>query len=125
MPPSPAAALEYWHYMTGRYEIKIRRLRNVSPVDRAKVAYYAATQVRTPYGFTNIPGILWGITRGNLLDRRPFPSVGVICSELYFRACMRIGVLLNNAVDPAYATPAHLSASGLMDDLPVAWVAIS
>src|SRR6266496_1607374 len=44
-------AHEYWEYMTGEYEIRVRRLNNADEKTRSQIAYYAATGVRTPYGY--------------------------------------------------------------------------
>ncbi len=114
-------AREYWRYMTGHYDLRVRRIATADAAARAKVAYYAATMARTPYGFLNVLGILVGMARGNLRGRLPIRSSGVICSQLYFEACMRIGVLLSNNVRPESVTPSHLSASGQMIDVPLQW----
>jgi uncharacterized protein YycO len=117
-------AREFWPYMDGENEIKVRRLNNASKADRAKVAYYAASQAGTYYGFLNIVKSLKSINRWNFFQRGIFNSKGVICSQLFFEACMRIGILLTPGISYELATPSHLSASNQMDDIEVDFVDI-
>jgi len=112
---------EYWDYMTGDYDIKIRRLQNATDKQRSMIAYYAATSARREYGFFNIPNLAWSLAKGNPWSRNFRFSKGVVCSQLYFEACMRLGFLLNN-IPPEKVCPAHLSQSSLMTDVPLAWV---
>jgi len=116
-------AYEYWEYMTGEYEIKIRRLKGASEAQRSKLAYHAATYVSTHYGFLNIVNIADSLNSGDSWKRRIFASKGIICSQLYFEAAMRIGYLL--ATIPAHSVcPAHLSMTPLLEDVPLSWVKV-
>jgi hypothetical protein len=112
---------EYWDYMTGDYDLKVRRLRNATDQQRSLIAYYAATSARTAYGFFNIPSLFFSLAKGNPWGRSFRISRGVVCSQLYFEACMRVGFLLNN-IPPEHVCPAHLSQSALLEDLKLAWV---
>ena len=121
---SGVKAHEYWQYMTGQYELKIRRLMSAPEVVRAKVAYHAATMVRTRYGFGSLLSLLGALRTGDFRQRSIFRSPGVICSQLYFEACMRVGFLLNPLVRPELVCPAHLSASSKLEEVPLSWVGI-
>lgn len=114
---------EYWKYMTGEYDLKVRRLKSAPAEDRSLVAYYAATNLRTPYSFLNILNIVQVLSSGNSWSRPTPLSKGVICSQLYFEACMRVGYLLFN-IRPEVVCPAHLSISSLMEDVPISWVKV-
>ncbi|MCH8196553.1 MAG: hypothetical protein IH904_00585 [Proteobacteria bacterium] len=116
-------ACEYWKYMTGEYDIKIRRLRNAPSDIRSQVAYYAATNVRTKYGFLNAFNIRRILISGDGWRRTMLWSKGVICSQLYFEACMRVGYLLAT-IPPENVCPAHLSLSPGMFDVPLSWVKV-
>ncbi len=116
-------AHEYWGYMNGGFEIRLRRLRNATAEQRARVAYYAATNVRVSYGFLNLPGLMKTLSNGNPWGRKLFAASGVICSQLYFEACMRVGFLLAN-IPPEQVCPAHLSISAQMTDVTLAWVKV-
>jgi hypothetical protein len=116
-------AREYWDYMDGSYDIKARRLKNSTAEQRSLLAYYAATMVQTSYGFLNILSIRDALTGGGDWQRTIFRSKGVICSQLYFEACMRVGFLLVN-IPQDRVCPAHLSASSQMEDIPLRWVPV-
>jgi hypothetical protein len=116
-------ASEYWKYMTGDYNLKIRRLRGADEATRSRIAYYAASSVRRSYGFFtawNMKNVLSG---GNFWHRPIMHSSGVICSQLYFEACMREGYLLAN-IPPETVCPAHLSMSPLLEDIEPRWVVV-
>jgi len=114
-------AYEYWSYMTGEYHLKVRRLKGADAATRSKVAYYAATAVQTSYGFLNLLNIVKAMNSGNSWGAGARLSSGVICSQLYFEACMRVGYLLAN-VRPDVVCPAQLSMSMLLEDIPLSWV---
>lgn len=116
-------AREYWEYMTDEYEIKIRRLKNVSKEERNLVAYYAATHVGTPYGFGNLWGLRKSLAQGDPWDKGGILFPGVVCSQLYYEACMRIGILLND-IPSTKVCPAHLSLSPKMFDVDLHWVRV-
>ena len=113
---------EYWKYMTGEYDIKVRRLKDAIADERSRVAYYAATHVRTKYAFGNLLGIGRALIGGNTWHRgRIVRSDGVVCSQLYFESCLRISIPLFD-IPSDLVCPAHLSASEQMIDVPVSWV---
>lgn len=116
-------AVQYWEYMDGNWEVKVRRLRNTSQALRNRVAYYAATMARTRYGFFNVLGIRFD--DGTKWQTPFWRSKGVICSQLYFEACYRIGVVLCRDVRPERVTPAHLSDSDQMEDIDVKWIDVN
>jgi hypothetical protein len=114
---------EYWDYMNGKYDFKLRRLKDATAEERSRIAYYAVTNVRIGYGFLNLVGLALSLSRGNPWGRSMLISSGVICSQLYFEACLRAGFVLANA--PAeHVCPAHLSISSQMVDVPLGWVAV-
>ena len=117
-------ATEYWDYMNANYELKLRRLKDASPEERSRVAYYAVTNVRVGYGFFNLFGIARALATGQpWAVRSILGSSGVICSQLYFEACLRAGFVLASA--PAeHVCPAHLSISPQMVDIPLGWVPV-
>jgi hypothetical protein len=108
--------------MTDAYDVKIRRLSGADEKTRSMIAYYAATGVRTKYGYFNLPNLISSLTTGNPWATKFRFSSGVVCSQLYFEACMRVGFLLNN-IRPEHVCPAHLSQSTLMKDIDLVWVA--
>jgi hypothetical protein len=114
-------ASQYWNYMTGAYEFRVRRIKNATSEVRTKVAYYAATMARTSYGFGAIIPIKSAIDDNDPWKPAFLRSRGVVCSQLYFEACMRAGILLA-AIPPDRVSPAHLSASREMDDIPLQWI---
>jgi len=114
-------ARQYWEYMTGAHCFKVRRIKKASLAVRTKVAYYAATMARTSYGFGSIFSIKSSIDENDPWKRSMLRSRGVICSQLYFEACMRAGVLLAS-IPSDRVSPAHLSASKEMDDVPLQWL---
>jgi len=116
-------ACEYWEYMTGAYEIRVRRLKGASADDRSKLAYHAATNVRSPYGFLNALNMRAVFGGGNGWERPVMRTRGVICSQLYFEACMRVGYLLDK-IPAENVSPAHLSMTPLLEDVPLSWVSI-
>ncbi len=113
-------ASQYWNYMTGAHEFRVRRIKNATPELRTKVAYYAATMARTSYGFGAIIPIKSTFDNNDPWKPSVFRSRGVVCSQLYFEACMRAGILLAS-IPPDRVSPAHLSASKEMDDVPLRW----
>jgi hypothetical protein len=114
---------EYWQYMTGDYDIRIRRLRNADAAIRSKIAYYAASNANSQYGFINLLNVAAFLRSGDAWKRPHIPSSGIICSQLYFEACMRVGYLLAN-IRAEVVCPAHLSLSPLMEDVPLSWVPV-
>lgn len=120
---SGVRSCEYWDYMTGAYEIKIRRLSNATADERSKVAYFAATNVRSAYSLLNALNMRAVFGSGNGWQRPIIKTKGVVCSQLYFEACMRVGYLLSN-FPPENVSPAHLSMTPLMDDVPLRWVSV-
>jgi hypothetical protein len=116
-------AREYWGYMSGQYDIKIRRLKGASAAERSLVAYYAATNVNAGYGFLNLLGLLQALLSGDPWATKSLIYSGVICSQLYFEACMRVGFLLSN-IPSTKVSPAHLSVSPQMTDIELAWVKV-
>lgn len=116
-------AKEYWDYVTGDHDVRIRRLKNASSTERSMVAYYAATSVRTSYGFANLLSLARSLADGDPWKKEFRFTNGTVCSQLYFEACMRIGILLAK-IPPEHACPAHLSQSDQLIDIPVSWIAI-
>jgi hypothetical protein len=116
-------AHEYWDYMNDNYDLKLRRLKDATPEERSRVAYYAGTNVRMKYGFLNLFGLMKSLANGQPWGRSMLVSSGVICSQLYFEACLRVGFVLANA--PAeHVCPAHLSISPQMTDIQLGWVPV-
>lgn len=120
---SGVKACEYWDYMTGAYDIKVRRLKGASADERSKLAYFAATNVRAPYSFLNAINMGAVLGNGNSWQRPILKTKGVICSQLYFEACMRVGFLLDK-IPPENVSPAHLSMTPLLEDVPLKWISI-
>jgi hypothetical protein len=114
-------ASQYWDYMTGEHEFKVRRIKNATPELRTKVAYHAATATRRSYGFGSILSIKSTLDHRDPWKPSIFRSRGVICSQLFFEACMKAGILLAS-IPPDRVSPAHLSASIQMDDVPLHWL---
>lgn len=112
---------EFWDYMNGEYDFKVRRIKDATSEERTKVAYYAASMARTSYGFGTILPLRRSITYQDAWRRGVFRSRGVVCSQLYFEACMRTGILLAT-IPPDRVCPAHLSASVQMEDRPLQWL---
>lgn len=65
----------YWHYMTGDHNIKVRRLANADKATRTMVALYAAAQVRSWYGYSNLSNIA-AILAGADAWRKPLITSG-------------------------------------------------
>jgi hypothetical protein len=118
---SGVVASQYWNYMAGAHKFKVRRVKNATSEVRTRIAYYAATMARTSYGFGAILPIKNAFDDNDPWKPSIFRSRGVICSQLYFEACMRAGILLA-AIPPDRVSPAHLSASIQMDDGPLQWL---
>jgi hypothetical protein len=116
-------AHEYWSYMTGEYDLKVRRLKGADAETRSRLAYFAASSVGTSYGFFNLINIAKSLRTGNDWSRPVIPSKGIICSELYFEASMRVGYLLAN-IRPEAVCPAQLSLSPILQDVPLSWVKV-
>ena len=114
---------EYWEYMNGEYEIRVRRLRDADASVRSRIAYYAASNANSRYGFSNLLNVSAFLKSGDSWKRPKILSSGVICSQLYFEACMRVGYLLDS-IRPELVCPAHLSLSSLMYDVPLSWVPV-
>lgn len=115
-------ATEYWGYMTGEYDIKVRRLKNADIAERTLLAYYSATSVKTRYGYANILAIAKIFNGAEAWGARSY-SRGVICSQLYFEACQRAGFLISKHRAET-VSPAHLSFSPQLEDVPLAWVKV-
>ena len=114
---------EYWRYMTGEYDFKLRRLAGATPSTRSLLAFYAAVNVNSKYGFLNLLNTAHFLNSGGGWKRPLILSSGIICSQLYFEAAMRVGYLLNN-IRPESVCPAHLSMSQLLQDIPISWVKV-
>jgi hypothetical protein len=115
---------EYWQYMTGEYDIRVRRLRDADASTRSQIAYYAASNANSRYGFTNLLNVSAFLHSGDGWRRPRILSSGIICSQLYYEACMRVGYILEKTVRAELVCPAHLSLSSLMDDVPLSWVPV-
>ena len=76
---------------------------------------------RTAYGFGALIPIKATMDGHDPWKRSMFRSRGVICSQLYFEACMRAGILLAS-IPSDRVSPAHLSASQEMDDVALQWI---
>lgn len=114
---------QYWHYMTGEYDLKIRRVTTATAEERTKAAWFAGTKARTPYGLGSLFSIRKSLNDNDPWKRTIIRSRGVICSQLYFEAWMMVGFLLANL--PSHRVcPAHLSASTLMHDVAQDWVTL-
>ena len=118
---SGVVAHEYWDYMTGAHTLKVRRVKNATAEVRTKIAYYAATMSRTSYGFGAIFPIKTTMDKNDPWKRSLLRSKGVICSQLYFEACMRAGIFLAS-IPSDRISPAHLSASSGLDDVALQWL---
>lgn len=116
-------AYEYWGYMNEKFDVRVRRLKDASPHDRSRIAYYAAISVRTSYGFMSLPGMARYLSNGDPWGRQLWATSGVLCSQLYFEACMRAGFLLA-PISPERVCPAQLSISPLMTDVELKWVPV-
>ena len=116
-------AHEYWNYMTGEYDIKVRRLKGATAEERGRLAYYAASNVDSSYGFLNLFNVAAALRGGSPWSRPFIISQGVICSQLYFEAAMRVGFLLA-ATRSEFVCPAHLSISTVMEDVPIIWAPV-
>ena len=79
-------AHEYWDYMNDNCDLRLRRLKDATPEERSRVAYYAATNVRVGYGFINLLGLAGFLASGKPWRRTIIGPYGVICSQLYFEA---------------------------------------
>lgn len=115
---------EYWKYMTGEFDIRVRRLRDADRATRNSVAFYAATNSRMSYGFFSVLNLLSVLRTGEGWKKPLISTRGMICSQLYFEACMRVGYLLSTAVRSDAVCPAHLSMSHYLDDIPLEWVEV-
>jgi hypothetical protein len=116
-------AHEYWDYMNANFDVRVRRLRDATADERSRVAYYAAINVRTSYGFMSLPGMARYLSNGNPWGRKLLSSSGVFCSQLYFEACMRAGFLLA-PISSEHVCPAHLSISPQMFDVELEWLPV-
>lgn len=116
-------AHEYWDYMNENFDVRVRRLKGASPHERTRVAYYAAINVKTSYGFGSLLSMARYLSDGNPWSRRLPPSSGVLCSQLYFEACMRAGILLAS-IPSELACPAHLSITPQMADVELEWLPV-
>jgi len=116
-------AHEYWDYMNDKFDIRVRRLKDASSEQRSRVAYYAATNVRSPYNFVSLLSMRRYLSNGNPWSRRPWASSGIFCSQLYFVACMRANFFLA-PISAEYVCPAHLSISPKMADVDLKWLTV-
>ncbi|MEM7043057.1 MAG: hypothetical protein AAF543_09630 [Pseudomonadota bacterium] len=116
-------ACEYWRYMTGEYQIKVRRLKGADKAERYMIAYYAAINVKTSYGFLAALNIANFMRKGESWRRPIIASRGIICSQLYCEASMRLGYLIVNN-PPGTVCPADLSMSPLLEDVSLSWVEV-
>jgi hypothetical protein len=117
-------AREYWEYMTGHYDLKVRRLIGADEAIRTKIAYFAVSNVGRSYGFASLINLHYFFRGRDPWSSKPvFMTRGVICSQLYFEACMRVGYLLSN-IPPHTVCPAHLSQSPLLSDVKLSWVKV-
>ena len=107
--------------MTGGDILCVRRTQDATAEVRTKAGYCAATTARKPYGFGALLASKTTLDNKDPWKRSMFRSRGVLCSQLYFEACMRAGVLLAS-IPPDRVSPAHLSASQEMDDVPLHWL---
>ena len=111
----------------GNHKLRVRRDPQISPSDGYEVALNAMLRMRSSYSF-------WTILRMMFQSRRGFydqpagmslaSSRATICSKLYADAyslaTMRV---LGNAADDV-PTPAFLSSTNLLQDVPSSWFAI-
>ena len=109
--------------MNGKFELKVRRLKDADSGTRSKLAYHAASATRSAYGFLTALNVGAVLGSGDAWKRPIIKTRGVICSQLYFESCMKIGYLLAN-IPPESVSPAHLSQTNLLEDIPLSWVKV-
>ncbi|WP_041930444.1 hypothetical protein [Methylibium petroleiphilum] len=112
-------------YTAGKYRLRFRRNPKLSELHGCKIALDAALKLNYRYSFLSVLQLLWQARGGWRGDRpRVLSARATICSQLYADA---YGVVANETLDPAAnlgITPAHLSVSKLLEDIPMQWMAL-
>ena len=96
----------------------------ITDEQRAHIALRALAQLGTPYNYLAALQVGWHMRRG-LWNPAALVSYGrkLICSKVYFDAHIEIAKLpLSGCPMTGSVSPAHLSATDDLDDVPIPWV---
>lgn len=113
-----------WFYDPNRWVLRIRRLKARGPSQRATILHWAFENslLYKTYDFLGI----WRLKRIKLpndLFKPTKPLIkGCICSAFFARSVAPLGIDLGQGIDYRLVTPAQLSHSNLLDDVPLSWV---
>lgn len=103
--------------------LRFRRLQNLSPIDRYRIALRALSRLGQTYSVGKVPKLSLRMAEG-LWKRRTAPNEKgiVICSQIYHDSVVEITrSYLDHCPVDAAVTPAHLSCSNGLVDLDVGW----
>ncbi len=121
---------EYWRYMTGKYDVKVRRLKGLDHRNRSQISHNVAELFGKSYGFIELATIKAMANEWPWLEKIA-AYIGrddtYICSALFAIACEKENIDLNllpSDLNSKVVTPAHLSASDALEDVEVDWVNI-
>lgn len=107
--------------------MRFRRPRELSDIDRYRVALRALSRIGKGYSVSKIPNLALRMARGLWRPlQQPELKGMVICSQVYHDALVEItrGYLDKCPVDSP-VTPAHLSCSDSFDDVDIGWKKVS
>ncbi len=106
--------------------LRVRRRRDLALEDRYKIALRALSMLGSRYSFEAALSIGWRSL--GFLDRVGAPKFGpiVICSKVFHDAHVEITrTLLQGCSIDAPITPAHLSATSSLEDIPLPWLKLT
>jgi hypothetical protein len=102
--------------------LRVRRRLSLTPDQRYKIALMSLRMVGQRYSVWTALFVFFHMLYG-LVDRKGFSSRGVICSKVFYDAYAETTrSLLSGCHISQPVTPAHLSATGDLEDVDIEWL---
>jgi len=131
VPENGVVRTGYWRYMTGGYEVKVKRLKGLDWAQRRKISLNVSRVVGVTQDFVDLSAIKMMSQEQEWLHNIPACMGGddaYICSALFAAACHKEKVNLNlpsYGEEVSVVTPAKLNLSDALEDVEAQWVSVA